>query len=1221
MPKMSHKAPRGRGRTLVDLLRAVGSLTLLLALLTGLPVVLYTATVRFAPAGLAQLSSPSDLFTRPDSGAAFLLALVAVGWIGWISFAASVLLEIPAQLRGRAAPRLPGIGWSQQVAGALVGSILLLGPTAGGALAASTSPDLAAAAPAAATAPLHVTHDTSARAITEQPGQHTYTVQETRPADSLWSIAANHLGDGARWHEIAALNEGRTMPDGTVFHEAAPIQPGWVLIMPADASVPSGPHTDNAYTDDPPTDAAHTVTVHSGDTLSEIAEEEMGNADRYPQLFAANEGRSEPGGAHLTDPDTIFPGWTVQIPDGGQHTSGQHAAGTTEHPGDAQGGTHHSNDTTSGAGADNGNTPQPDSGGSGAHRAPSASAEPGEAATATPQAPTSGARPPQQPPGTHAEPSAAGDAGDSSALYTAVAATSLFAAAVLAVLGGRRALQQRRRRPRQRIPLPPPATATAGLEKQLRVEADIDGLDLVSRALRTLASNCARTSRPLPPLEAVRVTARGLELHLSAPTPTIAPFSELDDHPDRWWCPAHGAALLDVDEARDITAPYPALVSFGETEEHEPVLVNLESVGLVRLTGARSDVLAVVLGMAVELASSALSDDATIVLAGAGEELTEVFPVRIEHHPDLTDAIPGLRAHDALQRNALAVGDFDSLDQARLHPDGGDTWVPTVVLAPDTAEGETAEEVADLLASRPRTATAVITRAGSELDSPGAWTLSAVPGAPVHLPGLDLSVTLQRLDEDAYQPLLHLLATAARTDDVPAPAWTHAPDGDPAPNGPSPLVGGDSALAQDAVPRSAADSPGEEEEHDDEPYAGEPTPIVQVSVETDHGSLATAVPSFSALAPTVTGAEPADEPVSPEDAAEGPVEHELFDAALQDVLDERAEPSDALDDDDDAVEPEGLDELTAVSPQETKGDDGDSGLSPAALGSAPSAPQPANNRPSAKVTAVNSGVLVALNIHPDPPAAPQIRLLGAVDVIGTLGRVESNRRNGLTEIAAWLALHPGKSRHELDEAIWPGQRILADTRNTNVSKLRTWLGRDPLLPADDPNGAYLPPISDGVYAFNDQVTSDWSQFQDLYQQGMHSAGTAADIALAGALALVRGRPLSDIDPSKYAWAEYDIQEMISAVVDVAHELATRRLGVRDYRAATAAASRGLVCDQQSELLYRDLFTIYSETGDRQGLERTAHQLSRIAVETGCDAAPETVALVNALMHANRIATA
>jgi len=57
---------------------------------------------------------------------------------------------------------------------------------------------------------------------------------------------------------------------------------------------------------------------------------------------------------------------------------------------------------------------------------------------------------------------------------------------------------------------------------------------------------------------------------------------------------------------------------------------------------------------------------------------------------------------------------------------------------------------------------------------------------------------------------------------------------------------------------------------------------------------------------------------------------------------------------------------------------------------------------------------------------------------------------------------------------------------------------------------------------------------------------------------------------------------------------------------------------QAELLYRDLFQIYAETGDRAGLERTAHQLNQISTETGLDSSPETVALLNALLAANSV---
>ncbi|MFI6112775.1 LysM peptidoglycan-binding domain-containing protein [Kitasatospora sp. NPDC051164] len=1217
-PTRPHTA-RHRVRA-VDVVRGLVSLVVLIALLAGLPVLLWALTSVLLPEGVS-LDEITSLLTSHQLGAPFFAVVMAIGWIGWATFALSTLLEIPAQLRGRPTLRLPALGFQQRMAGALVSSVLVLLPVGTAMAAPASAAPVVTHSPTAITAPATVqattTADTpaaAARTADQHPG--TYTV-ETR--DSLSKIALKQLGDASRWREIAAANDGKTMVDGTTFSTRSALQPGWKLVMPKDWNA---------------TDREH--RVQPGETLSSIAEKELGSAADYPKLAELNEGVQQPDGRILTDPDKIYPGWELQLP----HTaapSGNAPAAQT--PGAGGGGqSAHGTDGGQGTGP-TAETPAPPTG-DGAGQSSTPTAEPTKEAPKPPATPDTGAdhsQPAATPSTAPANPQAeqpqtpaaapADDADDSSVASVALAATSLFAAAVLAVLGGRRALQQRRRRPRRRIPMPQQATATADLEKQLRVASDPEGLDLVDFALRTLAANCAKAGQPLPPLEAVRVTAKGLELYLSAPTPQIAPFTEMEEGPDRWWCPARGAQLLDEDQARDTMPPYPALVSLGETEEGEPVLVNLESVGALRLSGTGTDIRAVMLGMAVELASSGLSDDTTLLLAGLGEELAGVFPVRVEYQEDLTQVLPELRAHDAMQRRALEAGDFDDLGQARLSEDGGDTWIPKVLIAPTAPSGDEAEALADLLSSRPRTATAIVTEAGDELEVPGAWTLPAAPGSPVQLPGLDLTVTLQRLEEEAYLPLVQLLATAARTDDVPAPAWTHAPDGTAVVNGPSPVPQrGDSALAQDTTEDGADDEVSELEDADEPQSAATPAaPIVQVAVSSLNFASATAVPDLglSALAPSVTGAAGGDLVEEPEAETAQEVEalpQELFDETLQEVLDER--DAEAPGEDEAAAEPqklEDLDELAVEQPQE------DSALSPAALGrpearqADPVAATPA--RPAARVTAVTSGVLAALNTPADPPSAPQIRVLGPVDVISTLGKVESNRRNGLTEIAAWLALHPGKSRHELDEAVWPGQRVRADTRNTAISKLRAWLGRDPLLPADDPSGAYLPTITGGVYSFNSQVSSDWQEFQAYYREGMHYSGTEADTALANALALVRGRPFSDIDQSKYAWAEYDIQEMISAVVDVAHELATRRRAVRDYRAALAAASRGLVCDSMSELLYRDLFTVYSEIGDRQGMERTAHQLTRIEIESGSDSAPETVALINALMDANRIASA
>ena len=59
----------------------------------------------------------------------------------------------------------------------------------------------------------------------------------------------------------------------------------------------------------------HTVTVHRGDTLSGIALNEFGDPSRYPEIFEASLATTQPGGAHLSDPNVIDVGWSLTIPE------------------------------------------------------------------------------------------------------------------------------------------------------------------------------------------------------------------------------------------------------------------------------------------------------------------------------------------------------------------------------------------------------------------------------------------------------------------------------------------------------------------------------------------------------------------------------------------------------------------------------------------------------------------------------------------------------------------------------------------------------------------------------------------------------------------------------------------------------------------------------------------------------------------------------------------
>ncbi|MER7894458.1 BTAD domain-containing putative transcriptional regulator [Micromonospora sp. NPDC094482] len=80
------------------------------------------------------------------------------------------------------------------------------------------------------------------------------------------------------------------------------------------AAVPA-PLRDQAQRDTRSADQTPTYTVEHGDSLSEIAEQRLGDADRWPEIFALNRGtRFVDVGGTLRNPNVIHPGWTLDLP-------------------------------------------------------------------------------------------------------------------------------------------------------------------------------------------------------------------------------------------------------------------------------------------------------------------------------------------------------------------------------------------------------------------------------------------------------------------------------------------------------------------------------------------------------------------------------------------------------------------------------------------------------------------------------------------------------------------------------------------------------------------------------------------------------------------------------------------------------------------------------------------------------------------------------------------
>jgi hypothetical protein len=157
--------------------------------------------------------------------------------------------------------------------------------------------------------------------------------------------------------------------------------------------------------------------------------------------------------------------------------------------------------------------------------------------------------------------------------------------------------------------------------------------------------------------------------------------------------------------------------------------------------------------------------------------------------------------------------------------------------------------------------------------------------------------------------------------------------------------------------------------------------------------------------------------------------------------------------------------------------------------------------------------------------------------------------------------------------------------------------------------------SDG-YNFAPTVGCDWRRFKSLARRGM-AAGPDGIGQLQAALDLVHGQPFAGVSPRRYAWAEHLKQDMISAIVDVAHALSVRLLEVRDPYGARRAATKGLLAAPEAELLWRDLLRAEYGAHNTAGIQHAIDRLSTLNDELGVDMEPETIALIEELERAAR----
>lgn len=778
----------------------LAALVVLAAALVGLPYLLVKVAGSPLPTELPALDTLRALVTGPDSGTLFVGALKIVAWLAWATFVLSVLVEIPAQLRRRRTIRLPGFGLQQRLAAVLVGAVLavLMSPAVSSASARGpVGPPVAQAAPVAAAvavaAPNHLAQPFAAQPFAAQPFAAPpvaapvdlmtavpKAVHQVRSGESLLSVAEEH---GVGWESLARANYGRTQPDGRALQPGEQrVYPGWTLVVPGAESQVS---------------ALMVYEIVGGDWLGCIAERYLGDFDRYPEIAQLNR--------HLIDdPDHIEPGWRLTLPrDAVDRGTQEHATGAVEGapaPNAAVPGQPGQPGGTVAPPAPGGGvpppvpaptagpavTPTPTASAASPSPTPSASAGPSPtpsasaSASASPSAsaaPSAGPSPTGAP---HAGGSASapldGDITEDSAMEKV--SIAFGAASLLAALAFGAVLVRRRGQRQHHTPGRRPANPAGGrIETELRVAQQPLNVERLDAAMRSLARSLAARWENLPDPVAVVVDRGDVQLLLAAACPN--PPAPWQDFGDSWVLPA--AAYLP--ETPEQIAPLPSLSAVGSARDTH-LLLDLERIGFLIVTGepeARADLIRY---LASELALNAWSDDVEVTLAGLptadAELLVALNPDRVRATSSVVDAAARIARRVAAARTTLQHADVPDALAGRISDVAADAWMPQVLVVaePDERGLAALQDLVGALDGAVRCGVGVVVTLPPEAPTFGRWTITVNADGTLRLP-FPLPyplLTSARLPRHELARLAEIMSSARGQTEVPVPP---APEPEP----------------------------------------------------------------------------------------------------------------------------------------------------------------------------------------------------------------------------------------------------------------------------------------------------------------------------------------------------------------------------------------------------------------------------------------------------------
>lgn len=213
------------------LARALSALLVMAILLVGVPTLLLR--VDLASTIQDATSNPGDFARSPLSDSALLGLLALIGWICWFLTVLAFAVETWGVSRGRPFREFAGLAVPQRFARVVAGWLFV-----GGVAFPASVPALQVLMPAEPV----VVEFSNIAAVTHIEAETTQVtpVPVAEPSlhvvvkdDNLWELAEQYLGDGLRWRELFALNEGVEQADGKCLSDPNLILVGWELKLPA----------------------------------------------------------------------------------------------------------------------------------------------------------------------------------------------------------------------------------------------------------------------------------------------------------------------------------------------------------------------------------------------------------------------------------------------------------------------------------------------------------------------------------------------------------------------------------------------------------------------------------------------------------------------------------------------------------------------------------------------------------------------------------------------------------------------------------------------------------------------------------------------------------------------------------------------------------------------------------------------------------------------------